>query len=309
MDITPSRWMKTAEDSRAVGKKSFEALFDKRDPAKANESLKLFLDAYVKAVKETGEDDRFPNLTEVSKYHGLREKVYDYKKRLASDTEFFDVHERKEGRVKKTILVPRAKEFIDPSGKYTSLRFDFERGILIFPEYAEKGSKVESLTHKKRQKLIAATGILLLAVSGGIYYGANTDSSLVTQNIYLSKDVQGDFLMLEISNPSGEFVESTFTIPEGIGENVVGKGGTLSISYKNSTRVKVSTREDTLTKVYLKEIKTRIPITLTSKVLEGYKAVPKVSGIECTTTQGGNIANFEFNLASENVLIEIEVQK
>lgn len=134
-EISFTDWEQGKDSPLDVSGDSFRALFDRRFPDRLNEAVGDFLKAYAKAVKNARNSDRFPNLKEVQERMEKGE-VYNIKKRLIDKTDFFyEVSTKTWG----TFLLPKAKEFVDASGRYTDLVFNFETGEVTLPRLAVEG--------------------------------------------------------------------------------------------------------------------------------------------------------------------------
>lgn len=131
MDVSFSAWKLAKEGKGPLQLKgeSFSFLFDRRYTNRLNRMSRVFFEAYAKATAELSvSEDRFPSLSEVeTKMEGGA--IYAFKDRLMKNTEFFD--EVKISGV--SYLIPRASHFVDSSGVYTDLIFDFEAGTVTLP--------------------------------------------------------------------------------------------------------------------------------------------------------------------------------
>jgi hypothetical protein len=129
MDVSYSAWRQSTEESLALKGESFSFLFDRRYTNRLNRMSRVFFEAYVRATKELAlQEDRFPSLSEIDAKMESG-AVYAFKDRLTKNTEFFD--EVKISGV--SYLVPRAKRFVDASGTYTDLAFNFDDAAVILP--------------------------------------------------------------------------------------------------------------------------------------------------------------------------------
>ncbi|MDH7596459.1 MAG: hypothetical protein QHG98_01760 [Methanothrix sp.] len=131
MDVSFSSW-KLANENKGplpLSGDSFSFLFDRRYTNRLNRMSRVFFEAYAKATAELAvSEDRFPSLSEVEAKMESG-AVYAFKDRLMKNTQFFD--EVKISGV--SYLVPRAYHFVDSSGIYTDLIFDFEKGSVTLP--------------------------------------------------------------------------------------------------------------------------------------------------------------------------------
>lgn len=129
MDVSYSAWWHSTPESIALKGDSFSFLFDRRYTNRLNRMSRIFFEAYAKATKELStQEDRFPSLSEIDAKMESG-AVYAFKDRLTKNTEFFD--EIKISGV--SYLVPKAVKFIDASGMYTDLVFDFNSGSVTLP--------------------------------------------------------------------------------------------------------------------------------------------------------------------------------
>lgn len=129
MDVSYSAWRQLAEESLTLKGENFSFLFDRRYTNRLNRMSKVFFEAYVRATKElAAHEDRFPSLSEIDA-EVESGAVYAFKDRLTKNTEFFE--EVKISGV--SYLVPKAKMFLDSSGTYTELSFNFDEGTVVFP--------------------------------------------------------------------------------------------------------------------------------------------------------------------------------
>ena len=129
MDVSFSAWQSVREASLSLKGDSFSFLFDRRYTNRLNRMSRVFLEAYVKATKELAtQEDRFPSLSEIDAKMESG-AVYAFKDRLMKNTEFFE--EIKISGV--SYLVPRAARFVDISGTYTDLSFDFDQWMVVLP--------------------------------------------------------------------------------------------------------------------------------------------------------------------------------
>ena len=129
MDVSYSAWHNSTEESLVLRGESFSFLFDRRYTNRLNRMSRVFFEAYAKATKElSAQEDRFPSLSEIDAKMESG-AVYAFKDRLTKNTEFFE--EIKISGV--SYLVPRALRFIDASGLYSDLIFNFEDGTVVLP--------------------------------------------------------------------------------------------------------------------------------------------------------------------------------
>src|SRR5512136_2154947 len=129
MDVSFSAWRHSREMSLQLKGDSFSFLFDRRYTNRLNRMSRVFFEAYAVATKELAQqEDRFPSLSEIDAKMESG-AVYAFKDRLMKNTEFFE--EIKISGV--SYLVPRAARFVDISGTYTDLSFDFDQGIVVLP--------------------------------------------------------------------------------------------------------------------------------------------------------------------------------
>lgn len=150
MDVSFSAWRQTREESLVLKLDSFAFLFDRRYTNRLNRMSRVFFEAYVKATKElAAQEDRFPSLSEIDAKMESG-AVYAFKDRLMKNTEFFE--EVKISGV--SYLVPRALRFIDASGTYTDLAFDFDAGTAVLPTRRKIPAPVE--TQPSNEEIAAA---------------------------------------------------------------------------------------------------------------------------------------------------------
>lgn len=129
MDVSYSAWRQLTEERLTLKGESFSFLFDRRYTNRLNRMSRVFFEAYVRATKElAAQEDRFPSLSEIDAKMESG-AVYAFKDRLTKNTEFFE--EVKISGV--SYLVPRAKMFVDSSGTYTELAFNFDEGTVVLP--------------------------------------------------------------------------------------------------------------------------------------------------------------------------------
>jgi len=140
MDVSFSAWRQTREESLVLKLESFAFLFDRRYTNRLNRMSRVFFEAYAKATKElAAQEDRFPSLSEIDAKMESG-AVYAFKDRLMKNTEFFE--EVKISGV--SYLVPHALRFIDVSGTYTDLAFDFEAGTVMLPTRRKVPAPIET---------------------------------------------------------------------------------------------------------------------------------------------------------------------
>lgn len=151
MDVSYSAWRQSTQESLALEAESFSFLFDRRYTNRLNRMSRIFFDAYVRATNELAEkEDRFPSLSEIDAKMESG-AVYAFKDRLTKNTEFFD--EVKISGV--SYLVPRARRFVDASGTYTDLAFDFDHATVILPARRKISAQLEpasSLAERANQE-------------------------------------------------------------------------------------------------------------------------------------------------------------
>ncbi|MFB3766007.1 MAG: hypothetical protein ACE14P_12280 [Methanotrichaceae archaeon] len=139
MDVSFSAWRQIREESLVLKLESFAFLFDRRYTNRLNRMSRVFFEAYAKATKELAtQEDRFPSLSEIDAKMESG-AVYAFKDRLMKNTEFFE--EVKISGV--SYLVPHASRFIDVSGTYTDLAFDFDAGTVMLPTRRKMPATVE----------------------------------------------------------------------------------------------------------------------------------------------------------------------
>ncbi len=140
MDVSYSAWQQLAEERLTLKGENFSFLFDRRYMNRLNRMSKVFFEAYARATKElAAQEDRFPSLSEIDARMESG-SVYAFKDRLIKNTEFFE--EVKISWV--TYLVPKAKMFVDASGTYTELAFNFDEGTVVFPTRRKVPTKAEA---------------------------------------------------------------------------------------------------------------------------------------------------------------------
>lgn len=145
MDVSFSAWRQTREESLVLKLESFAFLFDRRYTNRLNRMSRVFFEAYVKATKElAAQEDRFPSLSEIDAKMESG-AVYAFKDRLMKNTEFFE--EVKISGV--SYLVPHALRFMDSSGTYTDLAFDFDAGTVLLPTRRKVPAPVETKPAKE----------------------------------------------------------------------------------------------------------------------------------------------------------------
>jgi hypothetical protein len=129
MDVSYSAWRHAIEEKAVLKGDSFSFLFDRRYANRLNRMSRVFFEAYAKATSElAAQEDRFPSLSEIDAKM-VSGAVYAFKDRLMKNTEFFE--EVKISGV--SYLVPRARHFVDVTGTYTDLIFNFADGTVILP--------------------------------------------------------------------------------------------------------------------------------------------------------------------------------
>lgn len=140
MDVSYSAWRQLTEERLTLKGESFSFLFDRRYTNRLNRMSRVFFEAYVRATKElASQEDRFPSLSEIDAKMESG-AVYAFKDRLTKNTEFFE--EVKISGV--SYLVPRAKMFVDSSGTYTELAFNFDEGTVVLPTRRKVPVQVEA---------------------------------------------------------------------------------------------------------------------------------------------------------------------
>jgi hypothetical protein len=140
MDVSYSAWRQLTEERLTLKGESFSFLFDRRYTNRLNRMSRVFFEAYVRATKElAAQEDRFPSLSEIDAKMESG-AVYAFKDRLTKNTEFFE--EVKISGV--SYLVPRAKMFVDSSGTYTELAFNFDEGTVVLPTRRKVPVQVEA---------------------------------------------------------------------------------------------------------------------------------------------------------------------
>ncbi|MGA9099643.1 MAG: hypothetical protein WB392_12005 [Methanotrichaceae archaeon] len=145
MDVSFSAWRQTREESLVLKLESFAFLFDRRYTNRLNRMSRVFFEAYAKATKELAtQEDRFPSLSEIDAKMESG-AVYAFKDRLMKNTEFFE--EVKISGV--SYLVPHSLRFIDTSGTYTDLAFDFDAGTVLLPTRRKIPVPVETMPLKE----------------------------------------------------------------------------------------------------------------------------------------------------------------
>ncbi|MCX9012303.1 MAG: hypothetical protein OIN66_14425 [Candidatus Methanoperedens sp.] len=72
----------------------------------------------------------------------------------------------------------------------------------------------------------------------------------VTYRFYDSNDAGGDFLMFELSNPSGIPINSTVVLPPKVVSDIIVEKGPVSINQSGSTIIRLNTDKDARVKMY-----------------------------------------------------------
>lgn len=307
-----SDWLKKVSEKPEIeiDSESFRALFNKRDEKTPNWQMHNFLKAYAFAVNKTKKQYRFPNLDEIEnafaevnvKVRG--QVVYNLKLRIMQNTQFFD---EIDFGTKGVYLLPKALKYRDRSGKYSDLIFDFENGAVILPELnptalkvagqtesvisviteniedsidgSKKSSENTSLKIKKsvhyKYFIFGLIAIILIALVFLITALNNPliDKKSVMYSINASNDEDGDFILFELSNPSGIDINSTLVIPS---DRVIVEVGTVSIIQSNNTTIGLNTESDARVKMYVQSYES-VPLVLTHNY-DG-DPIPTVSGI------------------------------
>jgi hypothetical protein len=144
MDVSYSAWRQSTQESLALKGDSFSFLFDRRYTNRLNRMSRVFFEAYARATKElAAQEDRFPSLSEIDAKMESG-AVYAFKDRLTKNTEFFE--EVKISGV--SYLVPRSRRFVDSSGIYTDLMFNFDEGTVILPARKKISALAEPTSHE-----------------------------------------------------------------------------------------------------------------------------------------------------------------
>ncbi len=155
MDVSFSAWRQVREESLVLKGESFAFLFDRRYTNRLNRMSRVFFEAYAKATKElASQEDRFPSLSEIDAKMESG-AVYAFKDRLMKNTEFFE--EVKISGV--SYLVPRALRFIDASGVYSGLSFDFDAGTVTLPTRRKIPALVEEPQLPKEDAMATQTQV------------------------------------------------------------------------------------------------------------------------------------------------------
>ncbi len=140
MDVSYSTWRQLTEERLTLKGDNFSFLFDRRYTNRLNRMSRVFFEAYARATKElAAQEDRFPSLSEIDAKMESG-AVYAFKDRLTKNTEFFE--EVKISGV--SYLVPRAKTFVDSSGTYTDLSFNFDEGTIVLPTRRKVHAQAEA---------------------------------------------------------------------------------------------------------------------------------------------------------------------
>lgn len=148
MDVSYSAWQNATEESTLLNGDSFSFLFDRRYANRLNRMSRVFFEAYAKATSElAAQEDRFPSLSEIDAKM-VSGAVYAFKDRLMKNTQFFE--EVKISGV--SYLVPRARRFVDSTGTYTDLEFNFEQGTVTLPTRRKIPSPVDALPQEEVPK-------------------------------------------------------------------------------------------------------------------------------------------------------------
>lgn len=310
-EISYSRWDREVPDRLKVDGSSFDALFNARFPDRPKGVMKSFLDAFATAAGESIRENRFPKLNEVQERMEKGE-VYSVKRRFMEGTEFFDETSM---QAVGTYLKPRAREFVDASGRYSSLVFDFERGVVQFPEYIRKVTIFNRRIEWTTAMLILFVLVsVALAASLMLLYPSPQGSvpvvGVVTQNLYMSSDATGEFMMLEVFNPSKRMFSTEISLPAGMVENVNAMGGIISVSHGNRTNIKVTSGQYSQLRVDVSDQSGGLPILLSFTAEKDLIATPTVNGLdEYSVKTTGNTTNLEFVFnPNDKVLLELELR-
>ncbi len=173
---------------------SFAFLFDRRYTNRLNRMSRVFFEAYAKATKElASQEDRFPSLSEIDAKMESG-AVYAFKDRLMKNTEFFE--EVKISGV--SYLVPRALRFIDASGTYTDLSFDFDTGTAVLPTRRKIPVAVEAEPPKEE----AATPEIVPASAEAP--AAPQESEAAAADVYPGHEPEPYEEIEEVSEPLGQ---------------------------------------------------------------------------------------------------------
>ena len=196
MDVSYSAWRQLTEERLALKGESFSFLFDRRYTNRLNRMSRVFFEAYVRATKElAAQEDRFPSLSEIDAKMESG-AVYAFKDRLTKNTEFFE--EVKISGV--SYLVPRAKMFVDSSGTYTELVFNFDEGTVVLPTRRKVPVQVEATLLEpeeadQKQKTIASIEEKTIETAEPsdieVAYEASSDEESLAENEILADIQQG----------------------------------------------------------------------------------------------------------------------
>ncbi|MBN1323952.1 MAG: hypothetical protein JW986_08175 [Methanotrichaceae archaeon] len=432
MDVSFTAWKQNVEEAKTLSGDSFSFLFDRRYKNRLNRMSRIFFEAYVRATKElASKEDRFPSLSEIDS-HMESGAVYAFKDRLMKNTDFFE--EAKISGV--SYLVPRAEMFIDSSGTYTDLRFDFHNGEVTLPsrrktplvehplEASEEGKEEnkkkeagsqapeaapeESATGESSTEEIGEEGkiaeegiarkspsrvspeideeraieeaplskppdraeideressgfeealppddhpasapereipdraagggpespparlragdrlpkkagplswrmglaligfvvLAILAVQTGFIFPSEGEAGAVQYYAQLENKTGGSDLVLDIENPSSMESAIEMLLPDGAERSISAKGGVITISHENGTRISLNSSSDASIRVNLSRDCESLPIILRLAVPSGYDAGLVVHGEDYLVNRNRESIILRFNASRERV--------
>ncbi|VVB66838.1 Uncharacterised protein [uncultured archaeon] len=127
---------------------------------------------------------------------------------------------------------------------------------------------------------------------------------LVEYSAYLSNSSNDSYLGLDINNPQRISNDMEMVLPPNIDQSISARGGTVTISHRDNTLVRMNSSSDASVRIYLQGNWTTVPVSLNLAPPKGYDTSLEVHGHDYFVTRKNDTLVLMFNLTGEGVSFE-----
>ncbi len=175
------------------------------------------------------------------------------------------------------------------------------------PKEAAKPSALERKMILRPRAIALVMAAILLAAAAIIFFtgpAAPGTPILVKYSAYLSNSSNDSYLGLDINNPQRMSNDMEMVLPPNIDQSISARGGTVTISHRDDTMVRMNSSSDASVRIYLQGNWTVVPISLNLAAPKGYETSLEVHGHDYFVTRKNDTLVLMFNLTGEGVSFE-----
>ncbi len=173
-------------------------------------------------------------------------------------------------------------------------------------ETAKPSALERMMILRPRAIALVMAAILLVAAAAIIFLGPVAPGTpiLVKYSAYLSNSSNDSYLGLDINNPQRMSNDMQMVLPQNIDQSISARGGTVTISHRDNTIVRMNSSSDASVRIYLQGNWTVVPISLNLAAPKGYETSLEVHGHDYFVTRKNDTLILMFNLTGEGVSFE-----